>query len=116
MNPLQRSGGESARAEAQRVSERLERLIFMKRLIHDLNNSLSVITVDVGLLRTQQARDDLVAELLQEMTEAAAKASTLTGQLRRLVNEAVESLPDRDPGTAGPEPRGREPGTRGRPR
>lgn len=81
--------------------EREDRLVFMKRLIHDLNNALSVVTINVGLLRDDPAQSDDTTDLVEEIAEAASKASGLTGQLGRLVNEARDSFPNVDPGPAG---------------
>jgi hypothetical protein len=100
MNFSHTRGSESARRAFHPEPEREERLVFMKRLIHDLNNALSVITIDVGLLQAEgggRGPED-ATELFDEMADAAAKASLLTGQLRRCVTEAVDSLPDVDQG------------------
>jgi hypothetical protein len=93
MNPAFQPGGDPARSAIGSRREQESTLIFMRRLVHDLNNALSVITIDAGLLRVEAAEADSVVELVDEVQEAAARASTLAGQLRRCVSEVLESLP-----------------------
>jgi hypothetical protein len=66
------------------------RLLLMRQLIHDLNNALSVISVNVTLLARGDGNREQAAELLEEVARAGARASTLTGQLRRCVAESSD--------------------------
>ena len=53
MTPSYEARLERARFDAGPDMERLSRLQFMRRLVHDLNNALSVITVNAGLLQSR---------------------------------------------------------------
>jgi hypothetical protein len=85
------AGGEPARSRDTKQKREMQ-LVFMRRLVHDLNNALSVITIDAGLLRADAAESDPALELLGEVADAAAKAASLSNQLSRCLNEAIESL------------------------
>ncbi|HET9948415.1 MAG TPA: histidine kinase dimerization/phospho-acceptor domain-containing protein [Longimicrobiales bacterium] len=86
---------ERGRSGPARDQDREARLLFMRRLIHDLNNALSVITINVGLMQ-EEAQDDETRELLDEIAKAVQQSATLTTQLRRIVMETSESLPTQD--------------------
>ena len=53
------------------------RMLLMRQLIHDLNNALSVITINVTLLGQDDCDEEEAADLLQEVARAGAKASTI---------------------------------------
>jgi len=93
MNPAQLPGRALPGGDPGPGSEREDRLRFMRRLVHDLNNSLSIITIDMGLMRTDGGFPAPDEELLKEIADAALKASRLTGLIGRCLNELVESLP-----------------------
>lgn len=92
MNPFHLPGT-SPDADRGPRSERQDRLRFMKSLVHDLNNALSVITIDMALIRDGARPAGSEDDLLDEIAQAATQASRLTGQIGRLVTELVESLP-----------------------
>lgn len=77
------------------VGPRADHLRVMKRLVHDLNNTLSVVSVNVALL--QSGRDvsvaDDQAEAIDEAALAAKRAATLTSQISRCISEMSDALP-----------------------